>query len=332
MSHSPETPPDLTKDARLEIKPPRLSEMELWQLRLWRFLQRCLVYYLGFVLVLSLLQRSLMYVPTRAATLPVSRAGLPYGTAVDISFKSDDGLELHGWHVLPTGKFAVGAADYDRHLANGSEFVILFFHGNGGNRLHRVEDYKLLRSLGCHIIAFDYRGYGENAGQPSEMSLIADAHAAWKDLTEGRQVPANRILIYGESLGGGVAVRLASDLCEAKEVPGGLILCSTFSSMVDAASYHYPWLPVRAVLKDRYLSDRHIKHMTAPLLMLHGERDRIVPYRLGRKLFDAAPQQSATGIPKTFVDLPRADHNDILFTEEPKFREGIKAFLQKLRE
>jgi uncharacterized protein len=316
MSNSPKTPPD----------PPRS-----WRRRWLRLAQRCLVYYLGFVLLLSYLQRELMYVPTHAKALPVSLAGVPSGGGEDITYRTADGLELHGWHLLPAGMRATTKAEFDRSLTQGSQFVVLFFAGNGGNRQHRDLDFQVLTRLPTHVIAFDYRGYGENPGQPSEAKFAEDAHAAWKYVTGTRSVSADRVLIYGESLGGGVATRLAAELCQAKTPPGGLILCSTFSSMVDAASYHYPWLPVRLVLKDRYPSEKRIGHVTVPLLMLHGQKDVVVPYALGQRLFLNAPAKSDSGIPKTFVELPRANHNDIILTDQKRYEEGLEKFVRSLR-
>jgi fermentation-respiration switch protein FrsA (DUF1100 family) len=252
------------------------------------------------------------------------------GAGEDIAYQTSDGLKLHGWHLLPARQRLTTQEEFDRNLQEGSERVVLFFHGNGGNRRHREMDYQVFTQLGVHVIAFDYRGYGENPGTPSEVKFAADAQQAWKYVIATRQVQPGRVIIYGESLGGGVATRLASELCQANTPPAGLILCSTFSSMVDAASFHYPWLPVRLVLKDRYLSDEWIKHVTVPLLMLHGQKDGVVPYALGRRLFDAALEKSDSGIPKTFVDLPRANHNDILLTDAERYREGIEKFLKSL--
>lgn len=316
MSRSPESQPDATTS---------------WGRRGWLVCQRLLLYYLVFLLLLSLMQRRLMYVPTPAESLPVSKGPWGMGAGQDISFRTEDGLELHGWHLLPAGQRLAAREEFDRSLTGKSQFVFLYFSGNGGNRRLRDMEFSALTRLPAHVIAFDYRGYGENKGSPSEAGFAGDAQAAWNYVTKTRGVDPERVLIYGESLGGGVATRLAAELCLAKTPPGGLILCSTFSSMVDVACYHYPWLPVRLVLKDRFLSDVRIKDVSVPLLMLHGERDRIVPYRLGRRLFDVAPAKSTSGIPKTFIDLPKADHNDIMLIEARSYDQGLRDFLKSLR-
>lgn len=207
--------------------------------------------------------------------------------------------------------------------------MILFFHGNGGHRGFRDLDYQLLLKLGVHVMAFDYRGYGENSGSPTEENFAADAREMWKYLTETRRVQPDRIIVYGESLGGAVAVRLASEVCTAGTPPGGLILVSSFTSLVDAAGYHYPWLPVSWILKDRFRSDQSIPKVTAPVLMLHGTRDTIVPITLGKRLFELAPEKSAAGTAKTFVELTRSDHNDILFANPAEFEKGLEKFLSQ---
>ena len=314
MSTSQESPPD----------PNSLRRRGL------RLVTITVISYLGFVLLLSLLQRKLMYVPTRAAELPVNLAGAGLGAGEDITYHTDDGLELHGWHLLPAGERLSTPEQFERSLTDNSHLVVLFFPGNGGNRRHRHIDFQILAKLPAHVIAFDYRGYGENPGQPSEAKFAADAHAAWRYVTETRKVSAARVILYGESLGGGVATRLTAELCLAQTPPAGLILCSTFSSMVDAAEYHYPWLPVSQVLKDRYPSETRIKDVTVPILMLHGQQDQVVPYTLGRRLFAAAPEKSASGIAKMWVDLPKADHNDILLTEETRYRAGLHKFVKTL--
>ncbi len=314
MSNSRETPPDRPRP---------------WLRWGWIIARLWLVSYLAIVLLVSIAQRQLIYAPSRVPQVPINAAGFLPGAGEPVSITAQDGLQLHGWHFLPPPLTAVDAAGFDRRLQEGRK-VVLFFPGNGGNRGDRDRDFRVLSNLNVHIFAFDYRGYGENPGHPTEEALAADARVIWKYITETRRVPADRIILYGESLGGGVATRLASDLCTAGTPPAGLILRSTFSSMIDAAGIHYPWLPVTLILKDRYRSDLRIPQMTAPLLMLHGTRDTIVPVTLGRKLFELAPAKSANDIAKTFVELPRADHNDVLDADPAEFRDGLRKFLAGL--
>ena len=160
--------------------------------------------------------------------------------------------------------------------------------------------------------------------------MAADARAVWKYATEERTVSPGRIVLYDESLGGGVAVRLAAEMCEAGTPPAGLILRSTFSSLADAGAYHYPWLPVRLVLVDRFGSIDRISAVTCPILQVHGGRDTIMPIELGRRLFEAAPEKSAGGTAKRFVELPTANHNDVLLVAEPEFRRAVSEFLKAL--
>jgi fermentation-respiration switch protein FrsA (DUF1100 family) len=239
-------------------------------------------------------------------------------------------LDLHGWHILPTGEIAADQDECDWQLSLGSPLV-LYFSGNAGNRRYRTLECDIFTRLGCHVFLFDYRGYGDNAGSPSEERLAADAQAVWRYATAQRGVPPERIIVCGESLGGGVAVRLAADLCQAGTSPGALLLRSTFSSLADVASYHYPWLPVRWLLRDRYPAAEQISNVTCPILHIHGLRDTIVPIQFGKKLFAAAPERAANGLPKRFVELPGADHNDILLVTEGEFRQAVGEFLDQLK-
>jgi fermentation-respiration switch protein FrsA (DUF1100 family) len=188
-----------------------------------------------------------------------------------------------------------------------------------------------LSRLGANAYLVDYRGYGDNPGKPTEENFAADAQAVWKFVTNWRGVKPSQVVLLGESLGGGVATRLASELSEAGNPPGGLILRSTFSSLVDVASHHYPWLPVRMFLLDRYPSTERIAKVTCPVLVVHGNVDTIVPFESGKTLFEAAPAVSAGSIPKTFVVLPGAGHNDIQYTAREPYRAAVKQFLDRLR-
>jgi fermentation-respiration switch protein FrsA (DUF1100 family) len=283
--------------------------------------------YLTVVIMLSFLQRSMMYFPDREQAIEPAVAGLPVGRVHTVTSQSDDGLALRGWLVLADGQVAQDRAEVGRRLSEGRPCV-LYFSGNAGNRRYRVPEFEVFTAAGCNVLVFDYRGYGENAGTPTETHLAADAHTAWRFATGELQVSPERILLFGESLGGGVAVRLAADLSAAGSPPGGIILRSTFSSMVDVAAYHYPWLPVRLVLIDRYLSQDRISVVTCPILQLHGQQDTIVPIRLGRRLFAAAPERSAGGVAKQWIELPHADHNDIPLVAEGPYRAAITRFVK----
>jgi hypothetical protein len=277
------------------------------------------------------LQRSLIYLPTREARIEPQDAGLPRGQVHTVTVRADDQLELRGWHVLADGRSAANREECDRELAAGRRLV-LYFSGNGANRRYRVSEFGVLTSLGVDVFNLDYRGYGDNSGSPSEEMLAADARAIWNYATRERNVEPDRIILYGESLGGAVAVRLAAGLCEADGAPAGVILRSTFSSLVDAGAHHYPWLPVRLALVDRFASIDHIPQVTCPILQIHGARDSIMPIALGRRLFEAAPQRSSSGIAKEFVELPSAGHNDVTSVATAELRSAIRGFLTRLDE
>ena len=171
----------------------------------------------------------------------------------------------------------------------------------------------------------------DNPGRPSEAGLHADARAIWKFATDQYGIAPDRLVLFGSSLGGGVAVRLAADVSRAGTPPAGLILRSTFSSMTDAAAFHYPWLPVRLVLIDRYASVAVMPKVTCPVLQIHGSRDRIIPLELGRRLFNAIPERSAGGIARRFVELPTAGHNNVMLVAGPTVESSICQFFEDVR-
>ena len=310
-------------------QPSGVTRRTMWKQTLRRIVLAILVPYGVFVVMLAFLQRSLIYLPTREAHIDPADAGLPAGQVHNVRVETADGLVLHGWHILPDGRSAVDGAGCDRELAAGRP-LILFFSGNAANRRYRVPEFQVLTSLGCDVFVFDYRGYGENRGSPSEESLASDARAVWDYATQQRKVPPERILLYGESLGGGVAVRLAGEVCEAGTSPAGIILRSTFSSLVDAGTYHYPWLPVRSFLIDQFPSVERIPTVTCPILQIHGARDKIMPIKLGRRLFDAAPNESSGGISKRFVELAAAGHNDVILVAKEDVQRAVQEFLESL--
>ena len=285
--------------------------------------------YLAVVFMLTVFQRRLIYFPFREAVIRAYDTRLPGGRVHDIAVFGQDGLELKGWHVLPEGH-TCPPEECDAQLQRGRP-VVLYFSGNAANRSYRVSEVEVLCRLGADVFIVDYRGYGDNQGSPSEEMLAADAEALWKYATRDRKIEPKRIVLYGESLGGGVATRLAEHACRNGTPPGGLILRSTFSSLADAGACHYPWLPVRMCLVDRYDSATRIGSVTCPILQVHGDRDHIVPIEIGRRLFDRAPPQSESGIAKRFAELPNAGHNDVLLTAERALSGAVREFFEAIQ-
>ncbi len=237
-----------------------------------------LVGYGGICAVLYFAQRALMYLPDTTRTPPAA-AGLP--EAEEIVLDSADGERVVAWHVP----------------ARGDKPVVLYFHGNGGALSLRAERFKALTRDGTGLVALSYRGYGGSTGRPTEAGLLRDAAAAYA-FTAARY-PAERIALWGESLGTGVAVALA-----AEKPVGRVILESPFTSAADIAASVYFFVPVRLLMKDQFRSDERIGRVTAPVLVFHGERDDIVPIRYGERLYGLIRS------PKRFVRLPGAGHND----------------------
>jgi fermentation-respiration switch protein FrsA (DUF1100 family) len=246
-----------------------------------------------------LFQRSLIYFPD-TAKLP--GASLFHPHAREVSFGTEDGLRLEAWLVPPEGP------------ASGS--AVLVFHGNAGDRSSRLPLAEALAAEGHAVLLTDYRGYAGNPGRPSEEGLRADARAARAWLIEEGGFPPDRLVYFGGSLGAGVAVALA-----AEHPPAALILRSPFTSLPDVAAHHYPFLPVRLLLRDRYPSLASIRKVSAPLLVIAGGADHIVPPEQSRRLFEAAPG------PKRLLEIPGAGHNDYVLLAGEEMIAAIAAFL-----
>jgi hypothetical protein len=250
-------------------------------------------------------QRRLIYLPAPRA-VPPAAAVLP--GAEEVSFPTADGLRLAGWFVPAAGP--PGRAGRGRSPA------VLVCNGNGGNRSLRAPLAAALARAGLAVLLFDYRGYAANPGHPTEAGLAADARAALAYLAARPEVDPARLVYFGESLGAAVALRLA-----VERPPAALVLRSPFASLAEVGRLHYPWLPVSLLLADRYDSLGRVGGLAAPLLVVAGERDRIVPASHSRRLFDAAPQ------PKRLVLLPGADHNDLDLLAGPGLLAEVLAFL-----
>ncbi len=249
--------------------------------------------------VLWAAQRWLIYFPDGDTGSPAS-AGLPL--AEPVAFTTDDGLRLEGWFLAARPP--------------GSGYTVIVFNGNGGNRAYRAPLARALAARGMACLLFDYRGYGGNPGLPSERGLTSDARAARQAIAERPDVDPARIVYYGESLGAAVATRLA-----AEHPPAALVLRSPFSSLADVGSYHYPWLPVRWLLRDHYPVAEVVRQLAVPVLVLVGDADRIVPPASSQAVYEAARG------PKQLVVVPGADHNDEALLDGAELVGAIERFI-----
>ena len=299
---------------------------------------RCFISFLRIVLLLLILlawfQRSLIYHPTKVKALPASSSRLDHAV-FDVTVKSHDDQTLNGWLMIAGQRPSALRGDlklllHPKKPTKETRPLVIVIPGNAGHRAYRSHLLHTFGELGVDALICDYRGYGDNSGKPSEANFVRDARAVWDYVHKTLEVSPQRIVLYGESLGGGVAVQLASDLCRDGIEPSGLIVQSSFDSLVAAGGYHFPILPVSLILIDRFESSRHIKNLTCPILQLHGERDRVVPVSLGQKLFEAAPAVSSRRIAKRQVLLPNTDHNDVYGPDLPLVVEALRAFLKQV--
>jgi fermentation-respiration switch protein FrsA (DUF1100 family) len=253
----------------------------------------------GVPLVWSRFVEGLIFQPTTGADLRPEQLGL---AGEDVFLDTEDGVRIHGfWLPSP-----------------GASRALLFLHGNAGNASHRLPNAALLLPLGIHVLLLDYRGYGLSEGRASEAGVYADARAGLLHLVSARGLAPQRIVVFGRSLGGAVAV----DLAQGREL-GGLILESTFTSISEVAGPHFG--PALASLAGRrFDSAAKIGGVRAPLLFFHGDRDEIVAHRLGRRLFDLAPG------PKSFETIAGAGHNDTVEVGGRPYLERIARFLDEV--
>ncbi len=267
-------------------------------LKFFLFLAACY----GLVLVIIyLMQGRMLYlssVPGRTLTMTPADAGMDYE---DVSIETADGLTLHGWFI-----------------AGRSPRVLLFFHGNAGNISHRLDSIRQFENLGLSVLIVDYRGYGQSDGRTTESGIYRDADATWRYLTETRGVRPDEVVIFGRSLGGSAAARLAT-----QQRPLALIVESSFTSVPDIAQELYPWLPARWLSRLSHATRDYIRDVHCPVLVVHSRDDEIIPFHHGQAIFAAAPE------PRTLLTL-RGSHNHAHLWDERSYIEGLRAFLVDL--
>ena len=260
--------------------------------------------------LLESLERQFIFFPISQVERTPADLGIPFD---DVYFGTDDGYTLNGWFVpAPFGDAATDKGNAD--------ITLLWFHGNAGNIGHRVDDLALFHHLlGVNVLIFDYRGYGNSRGKPSERGVYEDSRAALAYLTAREGVNPDRIVYYGRSLGAAVAVELA-----LHRRPYGMVLYSPFTSLADMGAALYTFSPVRLLAGNRLDSLARIKQYDGPLLVIHGEADEIIPIAQGRALY-----QAAAG-PKSFYQVPGAYHNDGLGDAGPGLWSALHLFISSL--
>jgi uncharacterized protein len=253
--------------------------------------------YLSIVLFFAILQNRLIYYPVRLLPSPDS-IGIRW--VKEIFFQTKDGVKLCGWFLVPPE----GAP------------CLLHFNGNAGNIAGRGHLLEMARSNGWGLLLFDYRGYGKSEGTPRESGLYLDAQSAWDWLNLQKGITSQKLILWGESLGCSMALDLAS-----KQPSAGLVLEAPFTSLMELSKELYPWLPVSLFLRSRFNNQEKIKQVQAPILIIHGRQDEIVPFQHGKILFESAPG------PKYFLAL-NSSHNDIFDSGGYVYQEEIRKFVK----
>jgi fermentation-respiration switch protein FrsA (DUF1100 family) len=256
-----------------------------------------IIFILAVIIFYKQLENSIIFYPDKALDDRPSNWDLSYK---DIQFLTPDGQKLHGWFFPVSGKSP----------------VLLFCHGNAGNISHRIENIKFLVKRDISVFIFDYRGYGQSSGRPSEKGIYIDGIAAYDYLTEIEKISPDRIVIFGRSIGGAVAIEVA-----LQRKVRCLIIESTFTSTKDMAKTIFPFFIFSPFLPHHYNNILKIAGVTIPKLIIHGEDDNIVPFSMGNKLFAQATE------PKLFLPIHGAGHNDTYVVGGEDYFEAIVNFI-----
>lgn len=262
------------------------------------------LFVIGGRLMLEVLERQLIYFPTRVAEdAPVPRvAGA--SRVEEVWLETDDGVRVHGIHAIRDDAIA----------------ELIFFHGNAGNLYDRLDNVAMLVRSGFSVLIIDYRGYGKSEGTPSEEGLYADGEAALRHVARTRGVEPGRIVLFGRSLGSTVAIELGT-----RVAVGAIIIESGFTSARDLAGVHYSWVPGMLLrsMTHEFASLSKVPRLRAPVLYVHGNADSIVPMRMGRQLYEASSE------PKEWYEIAGAGHNDTWFVGGPTYFERLVDFVER---
>jgi len=257
--------------------------------------------YLGLGLILYLMQPTFLYKPVREIIYTPAELGLDFE---DIYFKSSDGLMLNGWYVP----------------ADNAEMTVLFCHANGGNVMHRLDSISILNDLGLNCFIFDYRGYGNSEGKPTEEGTYLDTEAAHTWLIVNKKIAAGNIIVVGRSLGGSIAAWLAS-----RVQVRGLVLESSFTSYVDIGRRFYPYMPVRWFARFGYRTVDYLDTVNCPVMVIHSRNDEVVPFEFGLELYERANE------PSELVEI-FGSHNDGFWVSSEVYKKTWTKWIKFLRE
>ncbi len=224
----------------------------------------------------------------------------------EVTLVTTDNEKLHAWFI-PTNPDEKRAAK-----------TVLFMHGNAGNISHRLETIQIFHQLGLNVFIFDYRGYGKSTGSPNEKGTYLDATAAWNYLIHERKLSPDQIIIFGRSLGGGVASELAINVS-----PAMLILESTFTSMQEVSKQHYPFMPTDIIVKHEYETINKLKNISCPIVVVHSKNDEVIPFSHAERIFERANR------PKTFIEL-RGGHGNGFLLSQRDYIAGLQNALQTM--
>jgi len=263
---------------------------------LFRGLRAIAIGYVAAAFLIFAFQSKLLYFPNPKSDAVPSDLGMSYE---EVEFSASDGVKLHGWFV-PAAKPVA---------------TLLFCHGNAGDVSYRIHTLCQLNRMGMSTMIFDYRGYGLSEGEPGEEGTYMDARAGWDYLTEQRGIPAERIVIFGRSLGGAIAAHLAADV-----EPAALVIDSSFTSVSDRASEMLWMFPTRLLCRFEYDTEQYLRGIRCPVMVMHAREDELIPFHHGEKLYESANE------PKQFL-VRQGGHNDALLTSSQSVHQEFLRFV-----